>query len=303
MAEAERTPSVPESLPVGHVELRLSGHRPVEVPFLFEYQQKRLGEAFGVSFLTHVVLTILAIVVVRYAPQRTTAAFVPERAPKDIVWLAAPGPGGGGGGGGNESPEPPQKAELPGREKLTVPVEKPVALSQPDPKDEPTLEQQLNIPAKTLGAEDATLPGVIEGTSAQNLSQGPGTGGGAGTGTGTGIGSGSGPGLGAGWGGGTGGGAYRPGNGVTLPRILREVKPQYTADAMRAKIQGEVWLEAVVLPDGVVGQIEVIRSLDPTFGLDQEAVKAARQWRFIPGTRFGEPVPVLVTIQMQFTLR
>lgn len=303
MPEAERTPNAAGSLPVGHIELRLSGQRPVDVPFLFEYQQKRLGEAFGVSFLTHVVLTILAIVVARYTPEPKAAAFAPERAPKEIVWLAEPGPGGGGGGGGNESPEPPRKAELPGKEKLTVPVEKPVELSQPEAKDEPKPDQQLNIPAKTLGADEATLPGVIEGTSAQNLSQGSGSGGGGGTGTGTGIGSGSGAGLGAGWGGGTGGGAYRPGNGVTLPRIIREVKPQYTADAMRAKIQGEVWLEAVVLPDGTVGQIDVVRSLDPTFGLDQEAVKAAKQWRFIPGTRFGEPVPVLVTIQLTFTLR
>jgi protein TonB len=90
---------------------------------------------------------------------------------------------------------------------------------------------------------------------------------------------------------------------VQLPRPIREVKPQYTADAMRAKVQGVVLLECVVLPDGTVGKVEVIRSLDSTFGLDQEAIKAARQWRFAPGTRFGEPVAVLVTIELQFTLR
>jgi protein TonB len=87
------------------------------------------------------------------------------------------------------------------------------------------------------------------------------------------------------------------------PRLIREVKPQYTADAMRAKIQGTVLLECVILPDGTVGRVEVVRSLDPTFGLDQEAIKAARQWRFVPGTRFGEPVAVLVTIELTFTLR
>ena len=56
-------------------------------------------------------------------------------------------------------------------------------------------------------------------------------------------------------------------------------------------------------PDGSVGDVQVVRSLDPTFGLDQEAIKAARQWRFAPGTRLGEPVPVLVTIELTFTLR
>ena len=51
-------------------------------------------------------------------------------------------------------------------------------------------------------------------------------------------------------------------------------------------------------PDGTVGDIQVIRSLDSTFGLDQEAIKAATQWRFAPGTRLGEPVPVLITIEL-----
>jgi protein TonB len=81
------------------------------------------------------------------------------------------------------------------------------------------------------------------------------------------------------------------------------VKPQYTADAMRAKVQGTVWLECVVMPDGSVGDIKIVRSLDSVFGLDQEAIKAARNWKFVPGVRGGEPVPVLVTIELTFTLR
>jgi TonB family protein len=52
-----------------------------------------------------------------------------------------------------------------------------------------------------------------------------------------------------------------------------------------------------------VGDVKVVRSLDPTFGLDVEAIKAARQWRFRPGTRLGESVSVLITIQLDFTLR
>jgi TonB family protein len=136
-----------------------------------------------------------------------------------------------------------------------------------------------------------------------SLSQGPGSGGGSGTGTGTGIGPGTGSGLGPGWGGGTGGGAYRPGTGIDGPHKLLEVKPAYTADAMRAKIQGTVWLECIVMPDGTVGQVTVIKSLDPVFGLDQEAIKAARQWRFKPGTLKGQPVPVAVILELSFTLR
>ena len=153
-----------------------------------------------------------------------------------------------------------------------------------------------------MEAAEQPLPGALQ---SENLaaSQGSGSGGGAGTGTGTGSGSGTGSGLGEGWGGGTGGGAFRPGNGVSTPRVLVEVKPQYTADAMRAKVQGAVWLECIVMPDGSVGNIRVTRSLDSVFGLDQEAIKAARQWKFVPGVREGKPVPVLVTIELTFTLR
>ena len=72
---------------------------------------------------------------------------------------------------------------------------------------------------------------------------------------------------------------------------------------MRARIQGIVALEAIVLPDGSVGRIRVIRSLDNAFGLDDEAVTAVKQWRFAPGTLAGRPVPVLVNIELAFTLR
>src|SRR5207248_2979539 len=171
-------------------------------------------------------------------------------------------------------------------------VEKKPQLEQQQAKVEPNPVEQLNIPAKELSSALDSVPGAIEApTGPPSASLGTGSGGGAGTGTGSGIGPGTGSGLGPGSGGNTGGGPYRPGNGVTLPRVLREVKPQYTSDAMRAKVQGTVLLECVVKPDGTVGDVQVIRSLDPTFGLDQQAVVAARQWRFAPGTRMGEPVP------------
>ena len=87
-----------------------------------------------------------------------------------------------------------------------------------------------------------------------------------------------------------------------LPRALREVTPRYTVEAMLAKIEGEVRLEVVVLPDGSVGDVTVVQSLDSVLGLDEEAVKAARGWHFVSGTRFGEPVAMSVTIELSFTL-
>ena len=218
------------------------------------------------------------------------------------------GPGGGGGGGGNELPEPPRQVELEGPDETSVPVSRPADLENPEQEqeDEPEPQPELNIPARTLASSSQTLPGVFEGlpvAKAISISQGIGSGGGGGTGDGSGIGPGEGSGLGPGEGGGAGGGVYRPGAGIVLPQPIEQVKPKYTADAMRAKVQGSVWIEAVVSPEGTVGEVRITKSLDRVFGLDEEALKAARQWRFVPGTRFGQPVPVLVVIELTFTLR
>jgi periplasmic protein TonB len=303
MPNPSQQPSPERGPGLGHLTVRPEG-APAEVHFLFENQEKRMGGAFGASIATHAAGVILFLIVSSLMPEPMRHAFLPDRLSPDIVWLAVEGPGGGGGGGGNKSPEPPKKAELPGAEKITVPVVKPPSVELQKPKEpEPEPQPELNIPAQTMAAATTIAPGLIQPTGESTTSQGAGAGGGAGTGTGSGIGPGQGSGLGPGYGGGTGGGAYRPGNGVVLPRVLREVKPQYTADAMRAKVQGIVLLECIVLPDGTVGSVEIVRSLDSAFGLDQEAIKAAKQWRFVPGTRFGEPVPVVVTIELQFTLR
>ena len=72
---------------------------------------------------------------------------------------------------------------------------------------------------------------------------------------------------------------------------------------MRAKIQGVVAMSAVVMPDGSVTDIQIVRSLDQSFGLDEEAKRTARLWKFRPGTLKGEPVPVRIIIELEFNLR
>jgi TonB family protein len=98
-------------------------------------------------------------------------------------------------------------------------------------------------------------------------------------------------------------GVFLPGDGVTLPRVLHQVKPTYTPEALRAKIEGSVVLQAVVRTQGVAGDISVVRSLDRRFGLDRQAIEAVRQWQFAPGQRMGQPVPVLVQSQIVFSAR
>jgi len=97
---------------------------------------------------------------------------------------------------------------------------------------------------------------------------------------------------------------YPIGGNVAPPRVQREVKPGYTPEAMRNRIQGSVRLQAIVERDGTVSGIQVIRSLDSQFGLDQSAVNALKQWQFQPGALAdGTPVRVLINVELTFTLR
>ena len=90
------------------------------------------------------------------------------------------------------------------------------------------------------------------------------------------------------------------GPGVNGPRLTKEVKPRYTATAMKAGVQGMVKMDCVVLPDGTIGDVKVTKSLHPD--LDTEAVKTVRQWLMLPATLEGQPVPVKVEIEMSFSL-
>jgi len=254
-------------------------------------------QATAVSFAVHAIVLGLLIYGALHVKQIVqTVKDVPIKF--DIILTPKPGPGGGGGGRPDPpKPEPPRKAEV----VATKPVEvKPI----PKPADVPIPD--LNIPVQTPNAT-ATIPGAV---ASDALGTGL-----AGGGKGNGIGTGDGNGLGPGTGGGFGGGAFQPGNGITEPVLIHEVKPNYTGDAMRAKLQGVVEMDAVVLPDGSVDprSLKITRSLDSTFGLDEEAKKAVRQWKFRPamctrpngcgGTPRGQAVPVLVSVELTFTLR
>jgi len=146
-----------------------------------------------------------------------------------------------------------------------------------------------------VAAQDVdVLPGTpmpIDGSTVGRGS-GPRPGGG---GNGPGIGPGDGPGVGE---------IHAPGTGgVSNPALLHEVRPNYTVEAMRGKVQGVVILEVIVLANGTVdpASIRITRSLEP--GLDREATIAVRQWKFRPSQLLGRPVASRVVIELGFTLR
>ena len=178
---------------------------------------------------------------------------------------------------------PIRRAEAPGTDKVTLRVAKPV-LTARAVADVPALAPELPVvllDARPLASGSIEHPGLPGAGVTFGTSTGPGSGGGVGEGVGTGIGPGRGPGVGPGSGGGIGGGVYRPGGSVTAPRVITQVKPTFTADALIRKIQGTVVLELVVRANGLPSDIRVVAH--SIGGLDERAVAASSQWRFEPG--------------------
>ena len=235
----------------------------------------------------------------------------PASRPVRMVYLALPGPGGGGGGGGLKMPTPPPKAARKGPAKVSSPIPArrlppparplPPRPEPPPPPLEAKTLPPVMAPVATVAADERNREGLMKELPEAPASQGSGTGGGTGSGQGTGLGEGQGSGIGPGEGGGTGGGPYRPGSGVQPPRLLHEVRADYTDEARRANVTGEVVLEIVVRRDGTVGDVRILQRLGS--GLDQRAIQAVRQWRFAPATLKGAPVDVIVEVGVEFKLR
>jgi TonB family protein len=268
------------------------------------------GLPIAVSGSLHLGFLGALLLVFGLAPTRAkTADDERTNVPSRLVFLVTPGPGGGGGGGGARQAVPPPKAESKGHEAIASPLPR-----REPPK--PAMPMPKPVPAKPLAAEplppliapivaapaDArNRAGLLEQPADREESRGSGIGGGTGSGAGVGLGEGSGAGVGPGTGGGVGGGPYRPGSGITPPRLLREVKADYTEEARRRGLTGEVVLEIVVRRDGSVGDVKLLHGLGS--GLDDRAVQAVRQWRFAPADRMGVAVDVIVEVGVEFRLR
>ncbi len=87
--------------------------------------------------------------------------------------------------------------------------------------------------------------------------------------------------------------------GMQAPRKIVNVPPHYPPHAQSARVEGTVVLDAVIDPTGRVTDVRVTHSVNL---LDQAAVEAVRQWRFTPTLLNGEPVSILLTVTVRFTL-
>lgn len=223
----------------------------------------------------------------------------------------------GGGGGGDGSRLASSQGRMPTPSLIPAPiptaaVRLPQALPVAGIDLDPALWRKLDYSSYGDPRSKPTTP-----------SNGSGEGGGVGTGKGTGIGEGDGPGFGPGRDGNIGGGSRERGSGdiggsrgnnpgddtdrvykspevSTRPRVIAKPEPQYTEQARRDQVTGTVVLRVVFSSSGQVTNIHAVQKLSG--GLTEKAIAAARQIRFLPAMRNGQPVSMYMQLEYNFNL-
>jgi TonB family protein len=277
-----------------------------------EEQRLRRLETGIVSLLFH--FFVLAVVIVLSSHH----ANVKPPAAEKVVYITKPfylppglertGEGGGGGGGGKQEKLPPSPGAIPPASRTQYMPPEP---GEPRPMLPSVVPMTVVLPIDIfqniagLPIGDITAPPGAPGSS------GPGTGGGIGTGKGTGIGPGTGAGVGPGSGGGAGGGS---GGGIGTgigpliagsvdqpPEVIEGPKPPYTEEARKLRIEGIVAVQAVIRRDGTIDSFKITRGLG--HGLDESVILTiSTKWKFRPGMSKGQPVDVVVNIEVTFRI-
>jgi protein TonB len=92
----------------------------------------------------------------------------------------------------------------------------------------------------------------------------------------------------------------RVGGDIKEPKKIKDVKPVYPPDAQAAGIQGIVILETIIAKDGTVNEAKILRGVPE---LDKAALDAVIQWRYTPTLLNGDPVEVVMTVTVTFSLK
>jgi TonB family protein len=89
-------------------------------------------------------------------------------------------------------------------------------------------------------------------------------------------------------------------NAITPPMVIYKPEPGYTKEARAAKLQGTVYLEVMIAADGTVSDVKVTKPFDK--GLDENAIRAVKTWKFLPATKAGKPVPFKTMATVSFRI-
>lgn len=188
------------------------------------------------------------------------------------------------GGGGSPDKMEAIKGKIPPRAPQAIDV--PKVITPPTP----TIDVQKDI----VIPDNPTLPnfGVSNSANVKLAS--------AGDGSGMGLGNGKGNGYGPGAGGNIGGGVMNVGGGVSDPVLIFQPEAEFSDEARRAKYQGIVVISMIVDAQGNTQNVHVTRSLG--MGLDEEAVKAVKLYKFKPSMFHGKAVAVYESVEVNFRL-
>ena len=217
--------------------------------------------------------------------------------PGDYTLKPAKTQAGGGGGGGDRDVLQASKGRLPkfSMQQITPPA---AVIRNSNPKL--AVEPTVIVPPEIKVAMNSMPVLGDPKSSAVIPSNGTGSGSGIGSGYGGGVGSGTGAGVGPGIGGGMGKGYFRPGRGVSAPRVIYQTDPEFSEEARKAKYQGTCVLGLVVDANGRPTQIRVINALG--MGLDEKAIESVKNWKFEPGQKDGHAVAVEIAVEVDFHL-
>lgn len=272
---------VPEQLP----ELKLKS-RPVAV--VDRMKERRSSSATWGAVAFHLLaFPLIALMVsngVRLsAPVRTVSELVVPVTPPAVVENLK----SAGGGGGQRGPTPVTQGHLPKFAEQQIVPPAPPPLEQPKISIEPTVEVQPDVKMASVLPNIGMPNSPLVGTS-------------LGGGRGTGLGSGDGTGIGPGTGGNIGGGPKRIGGGVSAPVLLFFVEPEFSEQARKVKISGNVLVNLWVDEKGNPSHVRVLRGIG--MGLDEKAVEAVKQYKFKPALENGKPVLVELNVDVTFQI-
>lgn len=261
------------------------------IPVVDRMAVKRDPVSTGIAIVVHVV----AIALILFLVARKVGIIAPPKAPEVTLLEPPPPPPKAlpkavtmGGGGGQKSPTPVTRGNPPtfAKEQLNPPKIPP--LQQPKINVPVTVDVQTNLKMAKSDVPQFGMPNSpLVGMSMGN-------------GKGTGLGSGSGAGLGAGSGGNMGGGLRRIGGGVSAPVVLYAPDPEFSEEARKAKVAGNVLVYLQVDTQGHPVHVRVLRGIG--MGLDEKAVEAVKRYKFKPAMENGHPVPVEMNVEVNFQI-
>lgn len=270
----------PEKLPPLVLE-----SKPIAVVDRMKVKRDPVSTAIAVVIHGLIILLIAWILVKKIplsAPTKTTLVTevtVPPMAPMKAQSM--------GGGGGQRGPTPVTKGTPPKFAETQIVPPKAPPLQDPKIHIQPTIEVQKDVKMASslpqIGVANSPLIGMSMGN-----------------GSGTGLGSGNGSGLGPGSGGNTGGGPRRIGGGVSAPVLIFSVEPEFSEEARKAKVAGNVLVNLWVDTNGNPSHVHVIRGVG--MGLDEKAKEAVMQYKFKPALENGKPVLVELNVEVNFQI-